>query len=202
MKSNLSKDKKGRNKKESKEEAKKKKKEKARAELIPLPIIDINEYGLFVLEDGTYADIFEIVTKDLMSLSEDDLKYDQYTWDKLYKTYDDDLKIISFSFPTDTSRQQQYFQYLLDNKAENPATRHFLERKMQEVEGVSLKFLTNSFALIFFATSLQDYRNKSLNIMSVLSRSNHAMAKPISIDKKQMIITKLCNKNLAGGEES
>lgn len=185
--------------KKEKEEKKRKKQNKQKAELIPLPVVDIDEYGLLILEDGTYADMFEITTKDLMSLSEDDLKWDQYMWDKLYKIYDSDLKIISFSFPTDTRDQQLYFKYLLD-KAENPATRHFLQQKLEEVEGVSYKFLTNSFVLVFYAKTLQDYRNKSLNIMSVLTRSNHTMATPITVEQKKMIITKLCNKNLAGGE--
>ena len=66
--------------------------------LIPLPIVDFDEQlGLAVMEDGTFCDFLEIITKDLRNLSDDQLLFDKMLWEKLFDTYSDDLKIISIS---------------------------------------------------------------------------------------------------------
>ena len=81
--------------------------------LIPLPIVDFDEQlGLAVMEDGTFCDFLEIITKDLRNLSDDQLLFDKMLWEKLFDTYSDDLKIISFSFPAETDSQQRYLSHL------------------------------------------------------------------------------------------
>ena len=118
--------------------------------LIPLPIVDFDEQlGLAVMEDGTFCDFLEIITKDLRNLSDDQLLFDKMLWEKLFDTYSDDLKIISFSFPAETDSQQRYLSHLLD-RTENPGYRHFLQMRMEELQGIPRLFLTQSFVLCFF----------------------------------------------------
>ena len=77
-----------------------------------LPIIGMDK-GLFCMSDGSYMDIFRIVTKDLISAAESEIEFDMLQFEKFYKMYAADCKLIGINFPTDTKRQQQYFQQFL-----------------------------------------------------------------------------------------
>ena len=161
-----------------------------------LPVVDFDrELNVAIMEDGSYCDFLEITTKDLTSLSEDEVRWDLTMWEKLFKIYEDDIKIISFAFPTDTSRQAEYLQEKIE-KTENPTYRKFLQTKLEEVEGVSIKFLTQSFVLMYFAKSLTDYKNKAITIMSVLGKNVNPLVRTIDADRKIAILNKLMNKNV------
>ena len=85
--------------------------------MIPLPIIDFDEeLQLPIMEDGSFCDFLEIITKDLQNISEDQLQIDKLMWEKLFDTYPDDLKIVSFSFPASTMQQQRYLEYILERQ--------------------------------------------------------------------------------------
>lgn len=160
-----------------------------------LPIVDYNdELDILVMSDGTYCDFLEITTSDLTSLSEDELSYNIMLWEKLYKIYAGNLKIISFSFPTDTEQQQKYLRYKI-LKTDNPIYRRVLEEKLEKAEEVAVNHMTRSFALVFYAKSISEYRNNYLNIRAVLSNVNRPLIKVMSKEKKLAIIEKLCNKN-------
>lgn len=168
--------------------------------LIPLPIVDFDEQlGLAVMEDGTFCDFLEIITKDLRNLSDDQLLFDKMLWEKLFDTYSDDLKIISFSFPAETDSQQRYLSHLLD-RTENPGYRHFLQMRMEELQGIPRLFLTQSFVLCFFSNGFADYKDKYINITGSIGKIGHPLIKTISPARKKAIIRKLCNKNMAGDE--
>ena len=158
--------------------------------LIPLPIVDFDEQlGLAVMEDGTFCDFLEIITKDLRNLSDDQLLFDKMLWEKLFDTYSDDLKIISFSFSAETDSQQRY-----------PGYRHFLQMRMEELQGIPRLFLTQSFVLCFFSKGFADYKDKYINITGSIGKTGHPLIKTISPARKKAIIRKLCNKNMAGDE--
>ena len=162
--------------------------------LIPLPIVDFDEQlGLAVMEDGTFCDFLEIITKDLRNLSDDQLLFDKMLWEKLFDTYSDDLKIISFSFPAETDSQQRYLSHLLD-RTENPGYRHFLQMRMEELQGIP------RLVLCFFSKGFADYKDKYINITGSIGKTGHPLIKTISPARKKAIIRKLCNKNMAGDE--
>lgn len=118
--------------------------------LIPLPIVDFDEQlGLAVMEDGTFCDFLEIITKDLRNLSDDQLLFDKMLWEKLFDTYSDDLKIISFSFPAETDSQQRYLSHLLD-RTENPGYRHFLPNENGRAAGDPAAFSYPVFCFVLF----------------------------------------------------
>ena len=67
-----------------KEKAKKEEKisiPKITAELLPFVFID---KGLFYMSDKSYADIMQIVTKDLISASESEIEFDMLQFEKFY----------------------------------------------------------------------------------------------------------------------
>ncbi len=168
--------------------------------LIPLPIVNFDEeLGLAIMEDGTLCDFLEIITKDLRNLSDDQLLFDKMLWEKLFDTYSDDLKIISFSFPAETEQQQRYLARVLE-RTENPGYKHFLQMRMEELQGIPRMFLTQSFVLCFFSKGFADYKNKYINITSSVGKTGHPLIRTISKERKKAIIKKMCNKNVAGDE--
>ena len=101
-----------------------------------LPFVGIDK-GLFLMRDNSYMDIFKLVTKDLISASESEIELDILQFEKFYKMYAADCKIIGINFPTDTKRQQQYFQHKI-NTSENPFYREILQTKYDELVDVNL----------------------------------------------------------------
>ena len=174
-----------------KEKAKKEEKisiPKSTAELLPFVCID---KGLFYMSDKSYADIMQIVTKDLISASESEIEFDMLQFEKFYKMYAADCKIIGINFPTDTKRQQQYFQHKI-NTAENPFYREILQTKYDELVDVNIYYTDREYYLMIFCPSYKKYL-EARNIITVTLK-NVGLISEISVDKKIMILTKLCNK--------
>lgn len=75
-------------------------------------IIPIREYdtenGCYRMKDGKYMDLVQINSKDLVNSSADEVEYDCLKFAKLYRLYEDDIKLIVMNFPCDTKKQQAY----------------------------------------------------------------------------------------------
>lgn len=161
-----------------------------------LPVIDFDEQiGVGIMEDGSFCDCFSIVCKDLNSITQDELTMDVLSWEKVYKTYAGDLKIISFSFPTDTADQQSYVEYKLAKTA-NPVLKELLHIKQDELEIIHSDFMTREAALFFFSTSPEEYKNNYASLKALLSNSVSPLIRTMDPQKKKRIFFKMCNKNL------
>lgn len=161
-----------------------------------LPIVSFDEdVGIGIMDDGTFCDCFSIVCKDLNSITEDQLTLDILTWEKLYKTYAGDLKIVSFSFPTDTKDQQSYVGYKIQ-VTENPILKHFLQQREKELEIVHRDYLSRESALFFFASSPAEYKKNYAAIHTLLAGSMTPMVRKMEKEKKKKLFFKMCNKNL------
>ena len=155
-----------------------------------LPIIGMDK-GLFCMSDGSYMDIFRIVTKDLISAAESEIELDILQWEKFYKMYAADCKIIGINFPTDTKRQQQYYQHKI-NTTDNPLFKEVLQTKYEELVDVNLYYTDREYYLMIFCPSYEKYL-EARNIITVTLK-NVGLISDISVEKKIMIRTKLCNK--------
>ena len=156
-----------------------------------LPIIGMDK-GLFCMSDGSYMDIFRIVTKDLISAAESEIELDMLQWEKFYKMYAADCKIIGINFPTDTKRQQQYYQHKI-HTADNPLFKEVLQTKYEELVDVNLYYTDREYYLMIFCTSYEKYL-EAVNIITVTLK-NVGLVREISKEKKVGILTKLCNKS-------
>ena len=156
-----------------------------------LPIIGMDK-GLFCMSDGSYMDIFRIVTKDLISAAESEIELDMLQWEKFYKMYAADCKIIGINFPTDTKRQQQYYQHKI-NTADNPLFKEVLQTKYEELVDVNLYYTDREYYLMIFCPSYEKYL-ETVNIITVTLK-NVGLVQEISKEKKVGILTKLCNKS-------
>lgn len=162
-----------------------------------MPVVGYNEdYDVFVMEDGTIMDILGINAKNLMSASENEIAYDIMCWDKLFKTFVSDLKIICFNFPTDTTKQQSYISRKIE-KQKNPLLREILWQKEAELQWISLNRKDREFAICFYSRSIDEYRKNYLQIYSQLSSATSPLCRKLTAEKKKQIIYNLYNKNCA-----
>lgn len=185
---------------ERKEKKQRKKQEKTTAkevqrllisEIFPVIAGDEKE-SCFLLENGTYMDMFQINSKDLASSPEDIVIFDNYTWDIFYKTYAKDIKILSFYFPADTLEQRNYISYKLYN-TENPVFKDMLYDKLEEAEFIAKNRKDREYVLMFFASSVDDLREKRAVIYGNLSRPAVPLVRRITYEKKEKILYKLGN---------
>lgn len=185
---------------ERKEKRQRKKQKKAAAkevqrllisEIFPVIAGDEKE-SCFQLENGTYMDMFQINSKDLASSPEDIVMFDNYTWDIFYKTYAKDIKILSFYFPADTLEQRNYISYKLYN-TENPVFKDMLYDKLEEAEFIAKNRKDREYVLMFFASSIDDLREKRAVIYGNLSRPALPLVRRIPYEKKEKILYKLGN---------
>ena len=185
---------------ERKEKKQRKKQEKTTAkevqrllisEIFPVSAGDEKE-SCFLLENGTYMDMFQINSKDLASSPEDIVMFDNYTWDIFYKTYAKDIKILSFYFPADTLEQRNYISYKLYN-TENPVFKDMLYDKLEEAEFIAKNRKDREYVLMFFASSIDDLREKRAVIYGNLSRPAVPLVRRITYEKKEKILYKLGN---------
>lgn len=185
---------------ERKEKRQRKKQKKAAAkevqrllisEIFPVIAGDEKE-SCFLLENGTYMDMFQINSKDLASSPEDIVMFDNYTWDIFYKTYAKDIKILSFYFPADTLEQRNYISYKLYN-TENPVFKDMLYDKLEEAEFIAKNRKDREYVLMFFASSVDDLREKRAVIFGNLSRPAVPLVRRITYEKKEKILYKLGN---------
>lgn len=159
------------------------------SEIFPVIAGDEKE-SCFLMENGTYMDMFQISCKDLIASSADIITFDNYTWDIFYKTYARDIKIVSFNFPTDTQEQREYISHKLYNTA-NPVFLDMLSDKLQEAEYIAKSRKDREFVLMFFAASLDDLREKRAVIFGNLSRPAVPLVRRITYEKKEKILYKL-----------
>ena len=99
QKSKINKEEKGRQ--ESKPAA-----QKNNLDILPIRYYD-EDAGAFVLNDGSYFDIYEKVADDVDNMMEDEVQMLMIRLAKFLKLYKDDIKIISMNFPTNLLSQEK-----------------------------------------------------------------------------------------------
>ncbi len=162
---------------------------KSTLELLPFVCFDKD---IFYMKDKSYMDIFQITTKDLIAAPDSDVEFDMLQFEKFYKMYAFDCKIIGINFPTDTSRQQQYYQHRI-SLTENPVFRDFLNRKYEELVDINLNYTDREYYLMVFAENYEKYL-EAKNIIKVTLMYT-GLVKEISSERKIKVITKLSNKS-------
>ena len=154
---------------------------KSTAELLPFVCID---KGLFYMSDKSYADIMQPASRRCRNTFSEVLAI----WKNSLPNTQSGAQDLR---PTDTKRQQQYFQHKI-NTAENPFYREILQTKYDELVDVNLYYTDREYYLMIFCPSYEKYL-EARNIITVTLK-NVGLISDISVDKKIMILTKLCNK--------
>lgn len=164
------------------------------AELIPLADYDLEQH-CYRMKDNTYLDIMQLNTKDLLTSSRDEVEYDCLKFAKLYKLYEDDLKIIAMNFPCNTKRQQQHIQRRIQ-KTSNPIYRQALQKDLEELIWLEKHNTTREFYFLIYGESVEAIEKNRATIKTVLHTGRDGLIMEIPDEKKEQIWIRLNNKNL------
>lgn len=154
-----------------------------------LPIANF-EGEAFRFQDGTYLDFVQIITKDLLNMSSEQLAYDNMTMANFLKKYDADIKYVVLNFPKDTKLQQNYYTTKIEEER-NPVYKQLLQDQLDELKYIERNNTEREYYLFYFAQNIEDWRNKQMKIMHGLD----AQVQKIPNEKKLQIMYKICNKN-------
>lgn len=155
-----------------------------------LPFVGI-EKNIFYMRDNTYMDIFKFTTKDLISASASELDFDMIQFERFYKMYSPDCKIVGINFPTDTKKQQQYYLHKI-NDTDNPLFKEILQTKYEELVDVNTYCTDREYYLMIFCTTYEKYLEAKNIILVTLGNTN--LISEISLERKIDVVTKMCNK--------
>lgn len=154
-----------------------------------LPFIDINDNHI-ILKDGI-MDILEIEGKDILSLTDIDLERDINIFHTFYKMISTDIKIVAMNFPVDTTIQKNYIDYKI-SKTKNNIYKSFLRDKKDELVFLEKHRTNKEYYLFLYAPNIQVLDSVRGNVSRTLT--NALNVKELSLEKKQCILFKLCNK--------
>lgn len=143
------------------------------------------------LQNGQYIDFIQILTKDLLNISEDMLMQDNSHLQAVFKTYTDDLKLISMNFPKSTKVQQAYYERLIARER-NPYYKREQQEQLKNLQIIERDNTEREYYLMFFANNLDDMRTKEMRVLRGLGPEQCWKMTP---QKKKEIIYKLNNKN-------
>ncbi len=160
-----------------------------------IEILGINKNGRFLLKNGEQMDMMRIVSKDLNSLSNDEVEYLMLKWAKIYKIHSPDIKIICMNFPCNTTSQQEFLQKKIQ-KTNNEVYKETLRVYLDELMWLQENDTTRNFYLLIFASSDEEmdqaYRRWSEN----LGVNKNGLLKKMEFKEKLKIWTNLLNKGI------
>lgn len=180
-------------KKKNKEEKEKEVKiEKTNLDIMPIRFYD-KDVKAYRLNDGTYLDFVEIITKDIPNLIEDEIQRDMLMMAKFYKLFDES-KLICMNFPTNTLHQRTFLLKKLE-ETNNPINKKWIRRSIHELELQDKHTMRREYYMMFWAENLAEYQRKVDSISSILGFGITGLARPLPAEKKHKIIYKLNNMN-------
>lgn len=173
-------------KKEKRPEAK-----KTIAEIIP--IVDITQNGLFELKENQgFLDIWQLESKDIYSMNDQETKFDIYNLAHFYQAYQYPIKIVSLNFPVSTEKQQLFIQKKID-ECDNELYEKFLMQKLKELKFLEWGRTNREYYLFVFGPTEFVVRERVDSCNRYLSRA--VPLSPVVEEKKIDILFKLYNQN-------
>ena len=159
--------------------------------------IDVAEYleeDFYRMKDGTYMNLVQINSKDLINSSADEVEYDCMKFAKLYKLFENDLKLVVLNFPCDTKEQQAYLQRKI-NATNNQMYKKFLQQKYDELVWLAKNNTTREYYYMVYAKTQEEMQKEMLTLKSTLHLGNDGLLLEIPEEKKHKILYRLYNKN-------
>lgn len=162
--------------------------------LIPIEQYDENLNAFVMRNEDRYMDIVQIISDDLMNKSDYEIDYLNMCWAKFYKTCAADIKLISLNFPTNTTKQQKYIEYKL-NQTKNPVFKYFLQNKLSELIQIGKNRSDREYYIMYFAKSAEQLKD----IRDIFSSSlmSNGLCCYLDKEKKLQILYKFNNPNSA-----
>lgn len=160
-----------------------------------LPIRYYEEDDFYILEEGEQCiDILQIKSKDLTSLSDDEIAYDIAKQTRFHKRYGEDLKLIVMNFPSDVSEQKRYFQKK-EEQTKNQQRKKWLDVEMKRLQWIEKNQNTREFFMMFFGWNMEEILKYRDQIKRDLGTGKDGFIEVIEREKKDLILYRLNNKN-------
>lgn len=177
---------------------KEEKKEKKEIRKTNLEILAIRRYDeeleAFIMADGSFLDLLEIVARDRQNLQDDAVRFDIMTLTKFERLYANDHKDIGLNFPINTSLQRNNLEKKL-KKTNDPVRRKWLLREIDELLTLDSNIDRKEFYRMIFGSNSEEFLKNRTNILAWLGRGRSKIIKEIDKEKKIQIMRKLCNMN-------
>lgn len=156
-----------------------------------LPIIRYDEsYHCFECKYG-YMNILQILTKDIVNASLDEIDYDIAKLTKYNKLEYEDYKILSLNFPCNTSEQQAYVKEKIE-RTSNPQFLKYLNNSLYELEWVQEKKSKREFYIMIFSDTPDGIKKMEAD-MKVALNSREQMITDMTREKKETILYRYNN---------
>ena len=157
-----------------------------------IPIVDVFN-DAFKLKNGKYMDLISIKTKDLVNASEESVNTDLYVFTRLFKSYADDMKIISLNFPTNTKSQQAYFQHKLTH-SNHPLLIPVLEEKLEELREDEKTSTSREHYIMFWGDTYDELQKNASILFSSLGKD---LSQKCDLSKKLQVLFSMNNMSSA-----
>jgi hypothetical protein len=162
-----------------------------------LDIIPIRYYDhaneCFILSDKSVLDIVGIKCKDFNTASDSDIDNDMLALTRFFRTYVDDIKIISINIPTSCEEQIKFVNHKIA-KCRNEFRRNQLEIKKAELEWIEKNRLNKEFYIMYQSKDIQDHIKHKDIIIEKLGNGN--LLNMINEKEKEVVLMKMNNKNV------
>lgn len=156
-----------------------------------MDFVDIDEDDRFIMKYG-YMDLYQIQTKDIHALSENDVQRHIYSFISFLRAYSEDFKILSMNFPVNTTIQQLHIEKNL-KVTTNPIAKKFLQRKLDELIFLEQNRFDKEFYIMIFAGNKEEIEDKERVLY--LNQNVAFKVEEIELEKKLKIVFKLNNFN-------
>ena len=155
-----------------------------------LEILSMTEEGYFKTKTG-FLDIFQIESMDIKGMNEIEARTVILSFAYMLKVYNEDLKIISMNYPTNTKIQQAYLEKKIKECTDKNFL-YFLEKSLKQLRLVEKVRSDREFYSMIFA---KDKKEMGDNRENILSNSKSIGVYEIDTEKKIKIFRKLNNIN-------
>lgn len=176
------------------EKKKKRKVEKNIAKLVSdlIPILDINVESESIVTNYGCMDIFQISSKDIYSLNEDESNAHIATFARFLRTYQSPIKFIFMNFPIETTTQQEFLIKQI-KKCKNETYEVLLREKLGQLMYLERDKTNKEFFMAIYADNEKQRYEKENMILRISDK--FLEFKKISPAKKKKILFKLGNQN-------
>lgn len=158
-----------------------------------IPIIDYDdELNCYVYNDGTLMDLMQIKSQNLADLSNDEREFMNLKYTRWYKKYAPDIKLIMMNFPSDMTKQKNYWEQKYKN-TKNETFRNWQQKKISELNWIEKNRTSREFYFMFWGQNREDFLKNREQHLESLGTGPLGYIEYIDKDKKNSILFKFNN---------
>lgn len=157
-----------------------------------IPYKQLTDEGYLMLEDNTYAEIYQFNTYALSTINEDEISALMIKLANYFRINIEDLKIIAFKYPSDTEQQQQFWLYKYE-KATNYLQKNYAAENIRRLQASAKTHKEMDYYLFVYADT-----KKSMAVLKEnVRQTNNGLLKKkaLSPRKKENVLFQLNNMN-------